>query len=67
MPDHISTVTMTAEDVNRVIAHNKRLRKALTDLVDRVERNGGLGEYNGGRAFALSQARAALKESGKEG
>lgn len=34
--------------------------EALKNLVDRVDRNGGLGAYTGGQPFALSDARAVL-------
>jgi hypothetical protein len=36
------------------------LAVALVDLLDRVVRNGGLGEYTGGKPFAIKQARDAL-------
>lgn len=50
-------------------AFEDRLRTAdavLEALVDRVKRNGGLGEYAGGKAFALGDARAYLAAREKE-
>lgn len=34
----------------------------LHNLVDRIDRNGGLGEYNGGPAFVLKDTREFLAE-----
>lgn len=36
------------------------VRRALADLLERVDINGGLGEYNGGVPFAVANARKAL-------
>lgn len=38
-----------------------RYREALERLVERVDLNGGLGEYKGGHPWALRDARAALE------
>lgn len=45
----------------RLRAERDRLREALRDLLDRVDRNGGIGPYIGGAPFAVRNARAALK------
>jgi hypothetical protein len=37
---------------------------ALVNLLDRVERNGGLGAYDGGPAFVVRAAREALELAG---
>lgn len=38
---------------------------ALRDLLARVERNGGLGEYHGGPVFVVQRARDALAAAAK--
>ena len=43
----------------------ERLREALQALVDRIDHNGGIGEYRGGHAFVMRNAKAAL--SAREG
>ncbi len=35
-------------------------KPAIKDLLDRIDRNGGIGEYKGGPAFAVKRAREAL-------
>lgn len=44
----------------RLIAAAPDLLRALQALVERVDMNGGLGEYRGGPGFALSNARKAI-------
>jgi hypothetical protein len=44
----------------------EKLEGALTKLLDRVDRNGGLGEYKGGPPFVVSEARAALNPTGSK-
>lgn len=46
-------------------AENERLREVLINLVERIDINGGLGEYKGGKPFALEEAKKALE--GKDG
>jgi hypothetical protein len=41
-------------------ALNTELVEVLTDLLERVDRNGGIGEYKGGPAFVVGKARALL-------
>jgi hypothetical protein len=43
----------------------RELVEALRDLLDRVDRNGGLGEYKGGVPFATKTARELLAKHGR--
>ena len=52
-------------EIDRLTAENERLLEVLRNLLERVDRNGGLGEYKGGKAFAVSDARAALNQEEK--
>lgn len=47
----------------RLMALGPGLFKALKDLLERVDINGGIGEYNGGPVFAVSRARALIKRA----
>lgn len=38
----------------------ERLRKIIKDLVERIDLNGGIGDYKGGKAFIMQKAREAL-------
>ncbi len=50
------------EHSDRALSDAERLLlKAIVDLLDRVERNGGLGEYKGGAPFAEANARKAIR------
>ncbi len=51
--------TVIGERDGRIAA----LEAALRDLLDRVDRNGGIGPYNGGVPFAVKTARALLGDS----
>lgn len=45
----------------------RELEQIIRDLLDRIERNGGLGEYKGGQAFIVNKALKALHpEKGEE-
>lgn len=41
----------------------KELRECLGHLVDRVDRNDGLGEYNGGQPFIMKTSRRVLDKT----
>ena len=45
---------------------NTELEEALAALVERIEYNGGIGEYNGGPVFVMARARTALRNAGIE-
>jgi acetyl esterase/lipase len=52
-------VMLTAER-DQLRSQNAELVEALRDLLERVDRNGGIGEYKGGPAFVTGKARALL-------
>ena len=52
-----------AEANARLIAAAPRLLEALRKLVERIDTNGGIGEYKGGPPFVMAEARAAIKEA----
>jgi hypothetical protein len=47
----------------RLIAAAPDLLEALKNLLDRVERNGGIGEYKGGPAFVVKAAKSAIAKA----
>ena len=55
-----SRAVTTAEGVKALRRSHDNLLKALINLVDRVDRNGGIGEYQGGPAFVMKAARDAI-------
>ncbi len=46
-----------------VLAAASDLLEALKQLVERVDRNGGIGEYKGGPAFVMANARTAITKA----
>ena len=44
----------------RLISAAPDMYEALKKLVERIDFNGGIGEYQGGPAFVMEKARAAL-------
>lgn len=58
--------TFNPETVLRLLDTIERYEAALKDLVERIDRNGGLGDYKGGPPFALARAREALMRGGAE-
>ena len=46
-----------------MIAAAPEMYEALEGLLERVERNGGIGEYQGGPAFVVMKAKAALAKA----
>jgi hypothetical protein len=53
--------------IQREREKNAILLEALRDLLNRVERNGGLGEYTGGPAFAVQNAKNAIATAIRNG
>ena len=43
-----------------------KLLEALKRLVERIDFNGGIGEYKGGPAFVMKEAREAITEAEKK-
>lgn len=58
--------TFNPETVLRLLDTIERYEAALKDLVERIDRNGGLGDYKGGPPFALARAREALRSDADE-
>lgn len=50
----------TARFSGQLERENAALLEALKALVERIDANGGLGEYKGGPAFVMQKAREAL-------
>lgn len=42
---------------------NERLKSIIKDLVERIDLNGGIGEYKGGKAFIMQEAREICSKS----
>lgn len=47
-----------------LLKNRDELFRALERLLERVDKNGGLGEYKGGPAFAMKDARDLLNKRG---
>lgn len=59
--ERLARVTGKAiERAKRAEAERDEAKRALADLLERVEINGGLGEYNGGVPFAIYNAGKVL-------
>lgn len=56
--------TETLDTVRRLKESHARLLKCLCELYDRVQRNGGIGPYNGGPAFVMKNAKEAVELAG---
>lgn len=57
--EHTKITRLMAEN-ERLKAVNQDLVEALSALLERVELNGGLGEYKGGPPWAVRRATEAL-------
>ena len=51
------------KEIERLRAEKAELLEALKNLVDRVDRNGGIGEYKGGPAFVMGHSRATIAKA----
>lgn len=47
----------------KLIANAPELLKVCKGLVERIDINGGLGDYKGGQAFIMGQARCVIAEA----
>lgn len=66
--DRVYSEFIAAANPQVIIELLDRIEKAetaLRDLLQRVDINGGLGEYKGGPAFAVKNAREYFKEVAK--
>ena len=54
-------------EVLKIIKERYEATKIIAALLDRIERNGGLGEYKGGSVFIVRQAKAFLHKLKEEG
>ncbi len=61
------TTTAEIEAWKRDAKRATELEAALRDLIDRIDRHGGLGEYKGGMPFALMNARRLISQDNATG
>jgi hypothetical protein len=52
-----------ASFIVRACNNHEKLVKAFKRLVERIDHNGGIGEYNGGPAFVMKEAREAIQSA----